>query len=713
MLPSIAYPISSVISLTVAAIFGYLAVISRVETHYRFWTAAFICQAVRQGFNLLAAQGSAAGVTAAEAMFVVTLALTAVGTLAMIDRLGEWRRVAAVAAVALAWLGGGAILRFDGSWQVAPVYLLVGGVLVWTGIAMLQRDRHDPGVGLKVLAILFMMWGAHIAAASHLRGVAWIATPSFLLNLVLNCGIVLFLLITAQRRTELLRRRSEAQLRTLADSLPLMIAHVDTERRIRFINRTNERWYARPAAEIIGRRLDELLPRNHVEANQASSDLALAGRTVHFERTLPYPDGVTRTVEVFYIPERGEDDTVRGVFAVVSDISERRATEEQLRQSQKMEAVGQLTGGVAHDFNNLLAVVSGNLELLEEGLEDRPKLRDVLQRAARAVDRGAMLTRSLLAFARRQPLQPRVVDLTRAVSDMADLLRRTVPEAIGIQLSTATGLWLCTADLAQVQNALLNLVLNARDAMPNGGRLTIETANVHLDDAYAAANAEVTAGDYVMLAVSDTGTGMPPEVVARAFDPFYTTKRGGSGTGLGLSMVYGFAKQSDGHAKIYSEPGHGTTVKLYLPRSDAAEEPAAAAGGEAQEINGNGALVLVVEDDDDVRRLSCDLLAALGYRPVAASQGAQALTMLRAQPEIELMLTDVMLPGAMNGRVLAEIVQRERPRLRVLYMSGYTENAVIHHGRLDAGVILLQKPFRRRDLAQKLRQLTARPVEAR
>jgi PAS domain S-box-containing protein len=711
MLPSLIFAVSSAISLTCAAIFGYLAYLAPRELHYRLWTGAFLCQALRQLLNFLGSQGVPGMWTAAEAAFVCTLALTALGTLAMIDRMREWRWVAGVAGAALAWLAASVAAGLGSYAEIAPVYLLIGAGLVATGGTLLQRHRLESGVGLNVLAILFILWGVHIAATPHLKPFAWVAPWSFMLNIGLNSGIVLFLIITAQRRTELLYRRSEAQLRTLAANLPILIAYMDTDRRIRMINHTGESWYARPAEQIVGQRIDDLLPRQHLDANQWANDLALSGRLIHFERTQPYPDGVTRTVDVFYIPDRSEQGAVRGVFAVVTDVSDRRATEEQLRQSQKMEAIGQLTGGVAHDFNNLLAVVAGNLELLDSELADRPKSRELLQRAARAVDRGATLTRSLLAFARRQPLDPRVIDVTRLVRDMADLLRRTVPETIEIELVTAAGLWRCAVDVAQLQNALLNLVLNARDAMSEGGKLTIETANVRLDDAYAASNAEVVPGQYVMLAVSDTGVGMAAEVAARAFDPFYTTKRGGHGTGLGLSMVYGFVKQSGGHAKIYSEPGHGTTVKLYLPRSQAAADVIAVAK-DCGEIFGDDAPVLVVEDDDEVRRLTCDLLGSLGYRPLPAAQADAALALLRANPDVAILLTDVMLPGGTNGRQLADAAIAERPHLRVLYMSGYTENAVIHHGRLDAGVQLLQKPFRRSDLAQKLRQVLAQPVGA-
>jgi len=706
-----AYAVASIISLTVAAIFFYLGRTTRAEPHYGIWALAFLFQAMRQGFQTLAAQGMAIGPLLADAAFIVTLALTVLGTLALIEQLSRWPMVLAGAATAMAWLVAAQTLGLGPFWQAVPMSMVLGSGLAATGLALLARHRSERGIGLEVLAALFLLWGANVVAGTVLRDSPLFTQIGYFVGFLVNAGVVFFLMIVAQRRAELMQRRSEMQLRTLADNLPALVAYMDAERRIRFINRTGERWYARPAAQIVGQPIEALLPPAHVEANRTENAQALAGVPLHFERTQPYPDGVTRTVEVLYIPDRGEDGTVRGVFGVIADISERRATEAQLRQSQKMEAVGQLTGGVAHDFNNLLGVISGNLDLLDEALAGQPRLRELLRSASRAVDRGATLTGSLLAFSRQQPLAPRVLDLAKVVREMTDLLRRTVPESIEIELIAAGGLWRCAADIGQLQNALLNLVLNARDAMADGGKLTIETANARLDDAYAEAHLEVTPGQYVLLAVSDTGQGMPPEVVARAFDPFFTTKRGGSGTGLGLSMVYGFAKQSGGHVKIYSEPGHGTTVKLYLPRSHDDADPAEVERDRA-EARGSGERVLVVEDDDAMRRLTCDLLTTLGYAPTAARHGPQALELLRTMPPPDLLLTDVMLPGGLNGRQLAAKAVDQRPDLRVLYMSGYTENAIVHHGRLDPGVQLLQKPFRRRDLALKVRAVLARPGEA-
>ncbi len=388
------------------------------------------------------------------------------------------------------------------------------------------------------------------------------------------------------------------------------------------------------------------------------------------------------------------------------EASRREATEVVLRQSQKMEAVGRLTGGIAHDFNNTLTALGGSIEALARHVpagDTRTQRYAALGREA--VQRATTLTHRLLAFARQQPLDPRTIDLNALVAGMSDLLHRSLGEHIDIETVLGGGLWRTRTDPGQLENALLNLAVNARDAMPDGGKLTIETANTHLDALYAASNEEVTPGQYVMLAVTDTGTGMPPDIAARAFEPFFTTKPVGQGTGLGLSMIYGFAKQSGGHVKIYSEPGHGTTIKLYLPRIIAELEPVAAALEPPAAPPGAGETILVVEDNDAVRQFSIDSLLALGYRVIWAPDAEAALRHVQASPEIGLLFTDVVLPGGVNGRKLAEQVLRLRPGLPVLFTTGYTANAIIHSGMLDPGVHLLPKPFTAAALAAKLRAL--------
>jgi signal transduction histidine kinase len=385
----------------------------------------------------------------------------------------------------------------------------------------------------------------------------------------------------------------------------------------------------------------------------------------------------------------------------------RERAEAQLRQSQKMEAVGRLTGGVAHDFNNLLTVVLGNLALARRRIADLPadpateavheRLRRGIDNAAEGANRAASLTQRLLAFSRQQPLAPEAVDANRLVAGMSDLLRRTLGEDVEIETVLAGGLWRAHADPNQLESSLLNLAVNARDAMPDGGKLTIETANAHLDDAYVAGRDDLVAGQYVLICVTDTGTGMSAEVVARAFEPFFTTKPVGQGTGLGLSQVYGFARQSGGHAAIYSEAGQGTTVKLYLPRrrdGDAAPPSVAARATPAiPEAAAPGAVVLVVEDEGMVRDFAVTALEEAGYGVLAAADGPAAMLLLEAHPEVTLLFTDVVLAGPMNGRELAAAALSRKPLLPVLFTTGYTRNAIIHQGRLDEGVNFLGKPY--------------------
>jgi signal transduction histidine kinase len=397
--------------------------------------------------------------------------------------------------------------------------------------------------------------------------------------------------------------------------------------------------------------------------------------------------------------------TLRETNAQLSEaIATRDAAETQVRQMQKIEAIGQLTGGIAHDFNNMLAVIISAIGLMRR----RTAVGDYdidryLEGAHEAAERAATLTRRLLAFARQQPLAPEVLDANKMVADVSEILRRTLGETVQVETVLAGGLWRICADQSQLENSIINLSVNARDAMPDGGKITIETANVHLDERYAAEHS-VRSGQYVLVAVTDTGSGMTSEVIAKAFDPFFTTKGVGKGTGLGLSQVYGFVKQSDGHIKIYSEPGHGTTVKLYLqrhfPTAEAAERPTAIRS--EPPVAKSGELILLVEDEERVRLLSGDTLREIGYSVIAADSGKSAIALLEKNPGVVLLFTDIVMPE-MNGRVLAETALKMRPGLKVLYRTGFTRNAVVHNGVLDPGVNFIAKPFTIQELAAKVR----------
>ena len=425
----------------------------------------------------------------------------------------------------------------------------------------------------------------------------------------------------------------------------------------------------------------------------------------------PIQDAGRRTIGIFV---QGHDVTAQKVAQsrleeLASNLEgrvEERTQElfemqEMLRQSQKMEAVGNLAGGIAHDFNNLLQVMQGSLQLLQKQIHD-DRGRKYLDNALSATTRGTQLAAQLLAFGRRQPLEPRVINLARLIRDMDDLIRRSIGEGIAIQIAVEPGLWNTLADPTNVETALLNLAINARDAMAGHGTLTIELGNAYLDDDYARRAFEVTPGQYVMLAVSDTGAGIPADIISRVFEPFFSTKPEGKGTGLGLSMVYGFAKQSGGHVRIHSEEGSGATVRLYLPRAMAEEQVVERS---ADHVTGGSETVLVVEDDDAVRETSADLLRDLGYRVLLARDGASAIAQLTAGQNIDLVFTDVVMPGAMKSTELAEHVKATWPGTAVLFNSGYAENSIVHDGRLDQGINFLSKPYSREQLARKVRQV--------
>jgi signal transduction histidine kinase/ActR/RegA family two-component response regulator len=393
-----------------------------------------------------------------------------------------------------------------------------------------------------------------------------------------------------------------------------------------------------------------------------------------------------------------------------AQIEEREKVEAALRQSQKMEAIGRLTGGIAHDFNNMLGIVMGNLDLLLRRFSDGdPKLVRLAEHAMEGAKRAAALTQRLLAFSRLQPLRPTDADIAKTVTDMTHLLRRTLGETVAVETVSAGGLWRAHIDLPQLETAIVNLAINSRDAMPNGGKLTIETGNAYLDRAYAEADEDVKPGQYVMVAITDTGVGIPANVLGQVFEPFFTTKPTGMGTGLGLSQVQGFIKQSGGHIRIYSEVGVGTTVKLYLPRSQTDLDRPVAGALRSEAPGRRDLTVLVVEDEIGVREFAVEALGELGYDVISADGAKAALEQLGAHPEVALMLTDVVMPET-NGRVLAEEARRRWPKLRVVFMTGYTRNAIVHNGVVDAGAHLVSKPFSVAQLGAELAAALAEPV---
>lgn len=544
--------------------------------------------------------------------------------------------------------------------------------------------------------------------------------------------------LTERRRGEALLRESNERFRAAVDAVEGVLWTNDAEGRM-----TDDQpgWSA-----LTGQSKDEYRGYGwadavHPEDSQPTIEAweaAVAERRMFvFEHRLRRHDGEWRLFSIRAVPSIGPDGEIREWVGVHTDITDQRATEESLRnlnetleerveqaireretaqdalrQAQKMEAVGQLTGGIAHDFNNLLTVVVGNIDMAQRALREAggdPRAERLLGNAQKGAERAAALTQRLLAFSRRQPLAPRTLDVDKLVLGMSDLMHRSLGELVKLEIVTSPGLWRIEADPNQLEAALLNLAVNARDAMPGGGVLTVETANARLDEAYAQQNAEVPPGQYVCIAVTDTGSGMPKELLEKVFEPFFTTKEVGKGTGLGLSMVYGFVKQSGGHVKLYSEEGKGTTVRMYLPRrmSEAEPEPETDVAS-GLEVSRTAETILVVEDDDDVRAYTVNVLRDLGYRVLEAHDGVSALRLFeRQEGPVDLLFTDVVMPG-MSGRELADEARRRQPDLRVLYTSGYTRNAIVHGGRLDPGVELIGKPFNAEALAQKIRDMLDR-----
>jgi PAS domain S-box-containing protein len=537
-------------------------------------------------------------------------------------------------------------------------------------------------------------------------------------------GVFVTCVETTERvKTERQLREAEEALRRLNETLEQQVGERTRERDrlwrnsqdlLLVIDRQGNFRAASPAwTRILGWLPEEVVGRHHLEFvhpdQHEKSRAALARASVEelptVETLFRHKDGSYRWIAWVAAPE---DDLVYASGRHVTE--EKQAAEdlavaqEALRQSQKMEAVGQLTGGIAHDFNNMLAIVMGSLDLATRRLQRGDAgVERYLENAREGAARAASLTQRLLAFSRQSPLAPRVTDLNTLVSSMSELLHRTLGERIKLETVASAGLWAANVDPNQLESAIVNLAVNARDAMPDGGKLTIEVGNVHLDDRYVAREIGVVAGQYVMIAVTDVGTGMPREVRERAFDPFYTTKPVGKGTGLGLSMVYGFAKQSGGHVRIYSELGQGTSIKIYLPRHFGSIEEAIEAGTSVAPHEGSKAeTVLVVEDEERVRQMSIESLQELGYAVHAASSGEEALRVFDSLGPIDILFTDIVM-GGMTGRQLADALKARAPHLKVLYTTGYTRNAVVHNGVLDHGVAFLPKPFSVADLAAKIR----------
>jgi PAS domain S-box-containing protein len=627
----------------------------------------------------------------------------------------------------------------------------LSGWLVWVGMpdADIQNPLHRAlwrlsalGAALTILALGLAYWlGGRLAGASRTLAVQAAALGRG--DSVLPVAIPVRdleevgheLVAAAARRSELERQlvqsatqESELRFQTLVNGVTdYAIYMLDPQGNVTKWNTGAMRIKGYSESEILGRHFSIFYtPEDRADGVPARALLtAINEGRYEAEGWRVRKDGTRFWGNV--VIDRIEDSTGKllGLAKITRDITERReaqqrleAAREQLYQSQKMDAVGQLTGGVAHDFNNLLTIIIGNLDNAKRTIDNwqdgaKERLRRAIDMALVGANRAATLTGHLLAFSRRQPLEPKLLDVNRLLSQLSAFLRPSLGEAVQLEVVGAGGVWPVEADAVQLETAILNLTVNARDAMPQGGRLTIEASNVLLDESYCADNAEVRPGQYVLIAVTDEGVGMKEDVATRAFEPFFTTKETGQGTGLGLSQVYGFVKQSGGHVKIYSEPGQGTTVRVYLPRARDDKKkggeitlpraiPPAAYGKET---------ILVVEDDADVRAFICGTLEELRYTVLQAHDAASALQVLERESKIDLLLTDVILPGP-NGRELASAALAQRPGLKVLFMTGYSRNAIVHQGRLDEGVQLIQKPLTQDSLAAKVRAVLDLPAVA-
>ncbi|BBO11711.1 ATP-binding protein [Bradyrhizobium sp. TM102] len=514
--------------------------------------------------------------------------------------------------------------------------------------------------------------------------------------------------LKVRRRAEEDARASEERFRDYAETASDWFWETGPDHRFTYIS-DRAGAFSMDNKALIGKRRTDAASGCDAEPEKWRAHMAMLDRHEPFRKFEYRGRDTTGRMHHFSVngqPVFAADGSFMGYRGSATDLTEQHETEERLRQSQKMDAIGQLTGGVAHDFNNVLTVITGTIEIIQEGLADKPEFAAIAQLIDDAAARGAEITSQLLTFARRQPLEPREIDVNALVIETAKLLRPILGAHIEIVTRLADDAWSAMADPSQLSSAIVNLAVNARDAMPGGGKLTIETANRELDDTDAAGDGDAMRGAFVMVAVADTGHGIPADIREHVFEPFFTTKGVGRGTGLGLSMVYGFAKQTGGTVAVESEEGRGTVMRLFLPRSKG-EAPARTAPVQALDTARGHETILVVEDDPLVQGYVIARLGSLGYRTLVAGDGASALALVDQGAKFDLLFTDIIMPGGMNGRELADAIRLRRPGARVLYTSGYTDDAIVHGGHLDPGVALLRKPYRKSELSQKIREVLA------
>ncbi len=669
---------------------------------------------------------------------ILPIAVTAFGFAVLTHRKSHFRLVMSGIVVGLGIVAmhytGMAAIRFPGDLHHQHVWIAISILIailaataaLWLALRNTTASQRWIAALVMGLAISGMHYSAmagavfrvtepaHVGVGLNQTTLAlWVAATTILILLLgLSAAMVGRRVAEHTQRQHSALKDSEQRFRLLVQGVTdYSIFMLDPEGRITNWNPGAQRIKGYSAEEAVGRHFSMFYREEDRQAGLPQRALATAAETGRFEAEAwrVRKDGSTFFAHVVIDAIRDEQRDLVGFAKITRDITQNREAQEileqtrqQLAQSQKMEAIGQLTGGVAHDFNNLLMVVLGNLDvadsLIERGQTSGDRLGRAIRNAKHGAQRASSLTKSLLAFSRRQPLKPIVIDVNRSLKDAAPLLQRALGENRPLEIVGAAGAWNIEADPGQLETALLNLVLNARDAMPEGGKVTLESANAYVDERYAAQHPDIKPGQFNVVSVTDTGSGMSAETLARVFEPFFTTKASGHGTGLGLSQVYGFVKQSSGHVNVYSELGHGTTVKMYFPRAYA---PADKASQESPTtiVQGNGEHILVVEDDADVRKFVSEALRDLNYRTHAVESGEAALDYVKEGSDaVDVIITDVIMPG-MNGRQLAEATALVSPQIKTIFMTGYSRNAIVHHGRLDPGVVLLQKPFTREELS--------------
>jgi len=641
--------------------------------------------------------------TVASSFFSASSALLLMlGTASLAGRrLGRgWWALVGLAAL---WTVVSDISGLSEMWRALPISALVAGLLIWAGVSFLRMPASE-GAGQTVAGWGLILLGLHQADYPFVQAMEGVAVWGYAAALILTYVIGIGVLLVFFDRVNDELAQSQDRYRKTFEQAAVGIAHVSLDGRLLATNNYMREMLGYAPGELDGATLKTITHPDDIGGGQDRIARVLTGELQRYkvEKRCIGKAGNVVWVNLTVSVIRDSAGNPSYLLSLLEDITAQRATEAQLRQAQRMKAIGQLTGGIAHDFNNLLTVMMGGIELASEEVAVDSIGADGLDVAMGAAKRGASLTHRLLAFSRKQQLRPRAISVDNLLHGMTDLLTRTLGEPIDIGVRADAGLWSCHVDPSQLENVILNLSINARDAMPEGGALGLAARNVQVDEADCEEREGLVPGDYVAIEVTDTGTGMTEEAIRRAFEPFFTTKQLGKGSGLGLSMVYGFAKQSDGHVEIESRPGAGTTVRLLLPRATADQGASGGQPATEADTRGRGEAILVLEDEDAVRTLAISILTRLGYEPLPATDGREALEVLEARPDIVLLFTDVVLPGGMSGPEVAKLALARRPDLKVLYTSGYAEAAVLDKGGVDGSAEILEKPYLKEALAQKV-----------